>query len=413
MPDNLSIGDALVETLIVFSERGSLNLTTSFVSASIYESVFTPGVVCDITVLDTQDTIGNLKLLGDELVSFQFKSPNLRAANFIFALYEISDQQQLASQRAKTYVIRCVSEEAMFAKTNIVQKSYNDLCSNMVQDICETYLSTKKRVVVEPTRGNQNILVPGKNPFEAIKMIRGRSVSAEDNRSSSYVFFEAREDEEQLLRFCTLESRFATEPVKSFRQSGAININALSNEQDNNILSFKIPQQISSIDRIAFGGPRRITTFNWTTWQFESKDIVTSDTNYKDGGSGTDVSASFQNRYYNARIPPQALIPVDISSRPLTFIPESSADYQAYIAQLMQNTLKIRVPGDTQLTAGVTIDCTLPSRSGNTTEMKEDPLMSGKFLISRIHHRIGLVQERPRYTCVIEALKGRFEEGIQ
>lgn len=413
MPDNLSIGDALVETLIIFSERGSLNLTTSFVSASIYESIFTPGVVCDITVLDTQDIIGNLQLLGDELVSFQFKSPNLRAANFIFALYEISDQQQLASQRAKTYVIRCVSEEAMFAKTNIVQKSYNDLCSNMVQDICENYLSTKKRVVVEPTRGNQNILVPGKNPFEAIKMIRGRSVSAEDNRSSSYVFFEAREDEEQLLRFCTLESRFATEPVKSFKQSGAININALSNEQDNNILSFKIPQQISSIDRIAFGGPRRITTFNWTTWQFESKDIVTSDTNYKDGGSGTDVSASFRNRYYNARIPPQALIPVDISSRPLTFIPESSADYQAYIAQLMQNTLKIRVPGDTQLTAGVTIDCTLPSRSGNTTEMKEDPLMSGKFLISRIHHRIGLVQERPRYTCVIEALKGRFEEGIQ
>jgi hypothetical protein len=413
MPDNLSIGDALVETLIVFSERGSLNLTTSFVSASIYESIFTPGVVCDITVLDTQDIIGNLQLLGDELVSFQFKSPNLRAANFIFALYEISDQQQLASQRAKTYVIRCVSEEAMFAKTNIVQKSYNDLCSNMVQDICETYLSTKKRVVVEPTRGNQNILVPGKNPFEAIKMIRGRSVSAEDNRSSSYVFFEAREDEEQLLRFCTLESRFATTPVKSFKQSGAININALSNEQDNNILSFKIPQQISSIDRIIFGGPRRITTFNWTTWQFESNDVITSDTNYKDGGSGTDVSASFRNRYYNARIPPQSLIPVDVSSRPLTFIPESSADYQAYIAQLMQNTLKIRVPGDTQLTAGVTIDCTLPSRSGNTTEMKEDPLMSGKFLISRIHHRIGLVQERPRYTCIIEALKGRFEEGIQ
>lgn len=412
MPDNLSIGDALVESVIVFSERGSFNLTTSFVSASIYESVFTPGVVCDITVLDTQDIIGSLQLLGDELVSFQFKSPNMIGANFIFALYEISDQQQLSSQRAKTYVLRCVSEEAMFAKTNYVQKSYNDLCSNMVQDICENYLSTRKRVVVEETRGNQNILVPHKSPFEAIRMIRARSVSSSDNRSSSYVFFEARENEEQLLRFCTLESRFATEPVKRFKQSGAININVLNAEQDTNILSFKIPQQISSIDRIAFGGPRRITTFNWTTWQTETRDVQTSDSNYKDGGGGTDVSNTFRNRYYNTRIPPQALIPVDISDRPSTYIPESSADYQAYIAQLLQNTLKIRVPGDTQLTAGVTIDCTLPNRSGNTTEMKEDPLMSGKFLISRIHHRIGMVQERPRYTCIIECLKGRFEEGI-
>jgi hypothetical protein len=114
----------------------------------------------------------------------------------------------------------------------------------------------------------------------------------------------------------------------------------------------------------------------------------------------------------NARIPPQSFIPVDISQRATTYIAEATADFQSYLGQILQNSLKIRVPGDTQLTPGVTIDCTFPNRSGITTEMQEDPLMSGKFLISRIHHRIGLVQERPRYTCIIEAIKGRFEEGI-
>jgi len=411
MVDNVSIGDALVSKLIVKSQRGSLNLTRSFVSASIYESIFTPGVVCDITVLDTQDLIGNLRLLGDETVEFIFKSPNMKQADFTFALYELGDQQQLESQRAKTYVLKCVSEEAMYAKTNYVQKSYSDLCSEMILDVCDRYLFTKKRVQVERTRGVQNVLVPHKNPFEAIRMIRARSVSASDSKSSSYVFFESREAERQILRFCTLEERFATEPVKSFKQSGAININALSPDQDNNILAFSIPQQLSSIDRIAFGGPRRITTFNFTTWQFETKDIVTSDRNYRDGGNGTDVSTGFINRYYNARIPPQAMIPVDISQRAETFIPESTADFQAYVAQMMQNSLRIRVPGDTQLTAGVTINCALPNRSATTGNMKQDPLMSGKFLISRIHHRIGMVQERPRYTCIIEGLKGRFEEG--
>lgn len=412
MPDNLSIGDALVSKLLVVSERGSLNLARSFVSASIYESIFTPGVVCDITVLDTQDIIGRLRLLGDETVEFNFKSPNMKEANFTFALYEIGDQQQLASQRAKTYVLRCVSEEAMYAKTNYVQKSYSGLCSDMVQDICDNYLFTKKEIQVEPTRGNQDILIPHKSPFEAIRMIRARSVSSGENRSSSYLFFESRENEQQILRFCTLEDRFAVDPVKAFKQSGAININSLSPDQDNNILSFSIPQQLSSIDRIAFGGPRRVTTFNFTTWQFETRDIQTSDTNYRDGGTGTDISTGFVNRYFNARIPPQSMIPVDISSRAETYIPESTADFQAYLSQIMQNSLKIRVPGDTQLTAGATIDCTLPNRSATTDTMKEDPLMSGKFLISRIHHRIGMVQERPRYTCIIEALKGRFEEGI-
>jgi hypothetical protein len=121
--------------------------------------------VCDITILDTQDIIGNLRLLGDETCTFTFKSPNLKEANYTFALYEIGDQQQLDSQRAKTYVLKCVSEEAMYAKTNYVQKSYNDICSNMVKDICDTYLFTKKRIEVEETRGNQNVLVPHKSPY--------------------------------------------------------------------------------------------------------------------------------------------------------------------------------------------------------------------------------------------------------
>jgi len=412
MPDNLSIGDALVENLVIVSDRGSLTLTRSFVSASIYESMFTPGVVCDITVLDTQDLIGNLKLLGDETVTFSFKSPNLKAANFTFALYEVSDQQQLASQRAKTYVLRCVSEEAMYAQTNYIQKSYNDLCSNIVVDICGSYLFTKKRVEIETTRGNQNILIPHKSPYDAIKMVRSRSVAASDSRSSSYLFFESRQNETQVLKFTTIESLFSKDPVKYFKQSGAINIDALSMEQDNNILSFKIPQQFSSLDKISPGGTTRITTFNFTTWQFETQDVKTSDRDYKDGGSGTSTSTAFANRYLNARIPPQSFIPIDISQRATTYIAEATADFQSYLGQILQNSLKIRVPGDTQLTPGVTIDCTFPNRSGITTEMQEDPLMSGKFLISRIHHRIGLVQERPRYTCIIEAIKGRFEEGI-
>jgi len=412
MPDNLSIGDALVENLVIVSDRGSLTLTRSFVSASIYESMFTPGVVCDITVLDTQDLIGNLKLLGDETVTFSFKSPNLKAANFTFALYEVSDQQQLASQRAKTYVLRCVSEEAMYAQTNYIQKSYNDLCSNIVLDICGSYLFTKKRVEIETTRGNQNILIPHKSPYDAIKMVRSRSVAASDSRSSSYLFFESRQNETQVLKFTTIESLFSKNPVKYFKQSGAINIDALSMEQDNNILSFKIPQQFSSLDKISPGGTTRITTFNFTTWQFETQDVKTSDRDYKDGGSGTSTSTAFANRYLNARIPPQSFIPIDISQRATTYIAEATADFQSYLGQILQNSLKIRVPGDTQLTPGVTIDCTFPNRSGITTEMQEDPLMSGKFLISRIHHRIGLVQERPRYTCIIEAIKGRFEEGI-
>jgi hypothetical protein len=32
-----------------------------------------------------------------------------------------------------------------------------------------------------------------------------------------------------------------------------------------------------------------------------------------------------------------------------------------------------------------------------------------KFLISRIHHKIAEFGEKPRYTCVIECIKGAYE----
>lgn len=413
MGNNISIGDVRVEKLVLSSPRGSLTLTTSFLSASIYESIFTPGIVCDITVLDSQDIVGNLRLLGDELIEFNMLSPSDERANYKFALYERGEGQQLANQRAKTYVLKCVSIEAMYAQNEYIQKGYeNVLNSEIIEDITKTYLHSDKQIITEQTRGTQILPVSNFSPYRAINLVKSRSVSVE-NQSSSYVFFETRQNSDQIFKFVTIENLFATEPVKSFTQSSAININALSPDQDRNILSYQAPTALSALDRISYGGPTRVTTFNFTTWEYNINDEQVSDTVFKDGrnGGGTSVSSEFRNRYLNPRIPPQSFIPVDNSQRPVTYIPEGTPGLQAYIALLLQNAVKIRVPGDFILAPGVTINCAFPNNSATTGNVREDSMLSGKFLISRIHHKIGLVAEKPRYTCIVECLKGRYREG--
>jgi hypothetical protein len=413
MGNNISIGDVRVEKLVITSPRGSLTLTTSFVSASIYESIFTPGIVCDITVLDSQDIVGNLRILGDELVEFNMISPSDVKVNYKFALYERGEGQQLPNQRAKTYVLKCVSNEAMI-QNNTIQKGYeNVLNSEMVEDIVKTYMRSDKQIITERTRSPQRLLIANLNPFKAINLIKSRSISVE-NQSSSYVFFETRDGDKQIYKFVTIENLFATNIVKSFIQSSAININALSPDQDRNILSYQAPVALSALDRINYGGPTRVTTFNFTTQEYKIRDDHASDTIFKDGSNnttGTDISSTFRNRYLTPKIPPQSFIPVDNSQRPVTYIAEGTPNLQAYIALLLQNSLRIRVPGDFILAPGVTINCTFPNNSATTGNVTEDPLLSGKFLISRIHHKIGLVQEKPRYTCIVECLKGRYREG--
>lgn len=405
-------GDVIINNLYVYSTRGTLNLSNAFVAASIYESIFTPGIVCDIIVADTNDQLGQLKISGDEVVAFSTAVMGGISANYFFALYELGDLESMGAQKSKMYTLKCVSQESMFAKTNYVQKSYNMLCSEMIQDVHKNYLQSDKQIIVEDSKGSQNIVIPNKNPFEAISLIKKRAVSS-DNLSSSYVYYETRENEKQAYKFVTIESMFNGPVLKEFQQSDAINSNIRVGRIDNNILAYRVPRQLSSIDKIDLAGPRKITAINLTTQQFKSDVIQTNNTDFATGGTkNSDTSSAFTN-LYGSKNPRQAFIPVDWSERAATNIPESSANFQAYLALLMQNTMRIRVPGDTILVPGGLIFCNIPNKQAFTTNVKNDSLISGNFVISRIHHRIGMVMERPRYTCIIECIKGKPNEGVQ
>lgn len=403
-------GDVEILELKMESPRGSIDLLGCFVSASIYESVFTPGIVADIKIMDMNDSLGELRLSGDETISFIVYVKGSEYASYLFALHELSGLENVGDQRGKSYILKCVSEEAMHSKTNFVQKSYFELCSDMVKDIHRTYMKSVKPIIVEPTNSPQRIIVPHRNPFLAVDLVKRRSVSPE-NRTSFYVFFENRENEVCTYNFVTLEYLFKRDTVKDFIMSTTINTSIYA-RGDDNILAYYIPHQFNAIERITLGGPRRVTFFNFTTWEFENRDVITNDTDYRDGGVGTTISGRFRSRYFNPLIPPQALIPVDISQRPDTFIPESTPDFQSYISLMMQNSIKIRVIGDTVLSAGKMIFCTLPNRRATTANYEDDPLITDKFLITRIHHRIGEAPDKPRYTCTIEAVKGKFEESV-
>jgi hypothetical protein len=415
MADGYNPGDIIVSELTVSSPRGSLTLTKAFVSASVYESIFTPAIVADITVLDTEDQLGQMKIAGDETIKFTYKVPGGSDTNYKFALHTLEDVKVTSggAQKSKTYMLKCVSEEALHAKTNIVQKSYNMQIDAMVKDIVSNYLNSKTSLETEETKGTQNILIPSLNPYKAIDMIRRRATSS-THKSGAFVFFETHEGSTQKLKFVTIEKLFEGSTVKEFKQSDTVG-NSLNSQVDGNIIAYEVPKQLTSTDRIAIGGKRRVATFNARTHKYEYKDTTPDPTSFKSGGKGDYNSGEFKSKYIeNAKIPPQNIVPIDGSSgkRPNTGIPEATAEQQAYIATLMQNALKIKVTGDNSLAAGQMVKANIPVKSSSTDNKQNDKLLSGNFLISRIHHQILTQADRPRYTCVMEIIKGNMEEGV-
>lgn len=411
--DNYQSGDITLENITIVSDRANLDLSKIFLNASIYESIFTPGTVCDIVVLDTEDLLGTFKIVGDEMVYLSYTIPGTVRGDFVFALNELAELEFVGAQKGKKYTLKCVSEEARFGKKELM-RSYgrNNLrsCSQIIEELHYDYLSKKNIFIPEPTKGTQNIIIDNKTAYEAINLVRKRAVSMDPKKPSIFVYFENRVNGEQQFNFVSIDYLFKGAVAKSFQQS-ALNIDYAARE-DNNIIAYKIPNQFKSLENIEYGGPRRITTFNFATWEFERKVISTDPTTYDTGGPGTNITASFKNKYHDEKTAKQSFIPVDIIERPLTNIPEATPNTQAYLAALMQNAMRIKVPGDTLLTAGQVIECEIPNKKGLTGPTDEDPLMTGKFLISRIHHKIGEFGKRPRYTCTIECIKGAYEESI-
>lgn len=403
-----------ITELSISSQRGSVDLKRVFVSGSVFETIFHPGTVAQITVLDFDDLIGKIKFVGDETVNFSFKAPGGQEAKFVFAVHTVEDTTLTSSaMKSKMYKINCVPKEALQAQTNYIQKNYKTTISNIVKDIHKNFLKSDKPLEVEETKGDQKVLIPSYNPFKAIDSVRRRAVSNQ-NKSSSFIFFETRKGSNQIYKFSTIEQLFKGSVVKTFKQLNTLGNDLYSLGHDN-IIAYEIPKQFDSVDRIRVGGKRRVAQFNYRTWDYKAEDKKPDSKSFKTGGNSGYDSSQFKSEYYDApKNAPLNLIPVDSNSgeRPNTGIPQMIADQQVYIATLMQNTMKIRVPGDSKLKAGDMIEAKIPVKESSTSNKKDDPMLSGKFLISRIHHQILTAAENPRYTCVIELIKGNPEEGV-
>jgi hypothetical protein len=379
--------------------RGTLNLGNCFITASVYESIFTPGIICDISVLDSDDQLGNLILVGDETVTFSFSAPGGDVASYTFHLNSVEDNHGLGFLKAKAYMLRCVSVEAIAAKANYISKNYNTLISSMVKDIHTTFLGSSKSLTVEPTDGPQTVTIPNKKPYEAIDMVRRRATSS-TNKSSNYIYFENSKG----FKFVTIDGLMTQGPVKYFYQSDTVGSDFRS-QTENNIIHFEIIKQADAASRVSMGGlKQQVASYDFRTRLYTS---ITKDMS----SIGNMNSSSFKG-IFGATSGLFSFIPTDSNNRQQTNIDTTMADKMASIANLTQITLQIRVNGDCKVNAGDVINLSIPQKIATTGAVVNDPLINGNFLVSRIHREIGPAADRPRYTDTIELIRGTLSSGV-
>ena len=383
-------GDAVINTALIASPRGTFNLNTAnFQGSRVYESIYDNNNLVEIDVFDTDDAIGNLIIQGDEFINLSFNAPGTPPLNYVCCLDKIQQISITGTQKGRYYTIFGVGQETFMSKFNYVQKSYNTDIASMVKDVHTNYLHSNKSLNSEQTEGQQQLVIPNLKPFDAIELMRTRAVSS-TNPSSTFLYFENSAG----MNFRTIEGMFKTPSVKTFYRSDTVASSVYNNSDYNNIISWDVPQYLTSTEKITLGGlKQRVATFDARTRQYSNNDVFPPYV----------IASQFFRNLYGGNFGMFNYIPIDTTKSP-TYISQMTPYQLGFISELIQSYLNIKVNGDTTYKAGDVITLYIPQPVSITNLPVLDPIFSGQYVISRICRNIGKLQEKPRYIDNIECI---------
>jgi hypothetical protein len=380
---------------------------------SIYEDVMFPVIRAEFFMFDALDLLGKFPIIGEEIIEIEFANPGYEASAYKFRIKSIENVLISPQGKSKTYTIRAVSEEMFVNNTKYVTKKYSTDSWQIITDIMRNEMKTQKSVVTgDFTKGIQDILISRLRPFQAIDMIRRRSVS-QDYLSSSYVFFENKRG----FNFASLEYLLKNQAGnikdKVFYYDPAVNSSA-KNMTARSILKLVNVSQFNNTKKMVYGSLNNIVK------KFDLLTGETVETNYVNTEQQQKFKYASDNPYplnssqfeqeFGKEASASLLVPYS-SHLPETHIAESIGAKHSFVTKLGQNIYHAHVNGDVALTAGDVITVNIPNAPG-TGQTKENRMLSGNYLISKLRHSLVTSStSQNTYQCSMELIKGNYEDN--
>jgi hypothetical protein len=398
-------------TLTSSSSGQSLNIINQVVAINIWESILTPTIYAELVIYDPIDLLNFFPIRGEETIDLEWQTPGAETRNYTFSVIKPSIVRTGINDKDKQYTLRCISQDHLKNAKVKFSKKYKDTGGNIIQNILKEQLSTSKQYQGDDTKGTEDILIAKMHPFQAIDLVRRRSVS-DQYLSSSWCFFEDKNG----YNFYTLESMMqnsrGTVGGRTYFYDASV-LEDLANITMMNILGYKNLAFGDTVNTIFSGSFKNVTRkFDLFTKQLGSIDYNNLE---KQGqfifpdGTGNPFSSSQFESSYNDKTPQFFMTPVD-TSRTTDYRPDMIGPRQSYVQKILQNIAQIKVYGDSTLELGEIVDVRLPSVTGFTGGMSEEAkLLSGNFLVSKIRHLISLIERRVYYQS-LELLKGNVRE---
>lgn len=400
-------GDISIDSFTI----GGLDLTdpsqATFNYLDIYEDILSPVFTAEVEVLDYNDVLGTYKLDGSQEVNLSFSVPGAQSCNFKFALLNnkgLDDKtlKNSGSMKHKTYKLRMVSKDLLKNQSNRLAKSFNQPTHQTVKDAWQTITDAQINCPDE-CKGQQRLISNNEKVYDFLHNIHGRHVS-QKYQSSLYTLFAGRNGSQENRTFCTFEYLMSQGSVFDFKQDNTIG-GRTTTESDgmNNMLWLHVPDSFYTPATYNAASNKHVYDYGGSGKSVLKKVGATSSSGVILGNSLTSNSISDVNSSSNP--PLRTYLNNQINQTTRTNIDDANTKRADYLKEIAQNSAKFEINGNPNISVGNIVTLKIPKKADADQDSGETQ-MNDKVLITKLRHRIKPAGTRPRYTMIVEAIKG-------
>jgi hypothetical protein len=440
-------GDYRLSNIVIHNHKGEgfepseqgvdiKNLVQEF---NLYEGIYKTAMTGSVVVVDSINLIGRLPIQGTERISFKLTTPGTtdgmidcsERSGHPMHIYKLTNKQQV-SEGTQIYTLHFASREFLRNLRTKVSQSFSGRYDEMVRSIFEDkdYLDSRKRLFVEKTRNQDQVVIPNLSPFSAIEMMSRRSL-ADDKNGAGFHFFETTKG----FHFRSWESMCVTKNKKP-RDAVQVFRYMAQNITDPNLLpekgqtkANKIVHDYTSVESYKFlnnfhdvAANTALGTYGHRviTHNIYNKSYKEDDYHYHKSFADTQHTDKRYNNFAIVDSPidwdttddtppknkgvsdyPQARVSVQSSTR--FAHGEDTGNFGVDIEQdgiiegertAQENQvhagtkLQLTVKGQSYLQSGDVIEFQIRSVDADNTDGEFDPQFAGRYIITKIRHRV-------------------------
>jgi len=418
--------------------HGGVDIQKLVVELNIYEGIDKSSVTGTMVIADSINLINNLPIQGTERVSFKLATPGAHEVDHIvdfseatghpMHIYKLTDKRQI-NESTVAYTLHFCSREMVRNTRTKVSEAFSGTYEQMVAKILQDpdYLDSRKTLFFQKTRNQDKVVVPNINPFSAIGMMSKRAL-ADDSKSAGYYFYQTTKG----FHFRSWESmcvdvRGNPRTPKQIFKYMPMNVNATGDD------ATKIEQDYKSVEQYRFINNFHDVLFNQAAGTYGHR-VITHNIYNKSYKKDDYHYHNYYAETKHADGPNPAIVntPVDFDDKSVSDYPESrvtvmattqfahNEDTGTYGIDVEQDgitdasrisqrnsinsgtQLKLTIKGQSYLEPGDVIEfeyyATERKQKG---ELKPDPQYAGRYIISKIRHRV----TNDEYVQVLECVK--------